>query len=142
VNFLLDNTPNNKYTTPMTTITTFKLPTAIETPGCPVQIGYSPENGLNLNEMYGELDCDLVQAVLSPCFPGVVVWCDEEALLKCDPELNLRASIIAGQPIYGPVLIVSENRQQYSRSWSPDNPLPFMPCELDGLAKQIMAGVV
>lgn len=122
----------------MSTITTYKIPTAITTPGCPVQIGYSPENGMNLNEMYGELDCDLVQVVLSPCFPGVAVWCDEEALLKCDPELNLRASIIAGQPIYGPVLIVSENDQQYSRSWSPDNPLPFAPCELDSLAKQIV----
>ena len=125
----------------MSTITTYKIPTAITTPGCPVQIGYDHDRGMTLKDMYRELDCHLVEVVLSPCFPGVAVWCDEEALLKADPELNLRASIIAGQPIYGPVLVVSENAQQYSRSWSPDNPLPFVPCELDGLAKQIAAGV-
>ena len=140
MNFPLDNTPNTQYNTPMN-ITTMKLPTAITTPACSVQIGYSHENGMNLNEMYRELDCDLVQVVLSPCFPGVAVWCDEEALLKCDPELNLRASIIAGQPIYGPVLVVSEDAHGYSRSWNHNNPLPFPPCELDGLAQQIVAGV-
>lgn len=121
------------------TITTLKLPTDPSVPACPVQIGYNPENGLFLNEMYGELGCDLVTAVQSPCFHGLTLWCDDEALLRADPELNLRASILAGQPVYGPVLVVSENRDGYSRSWSPDNPLPFMPCELDRLAQQIMA---
>ncbi len=119
-------------------ITTFKIPTNHETPGCPVQIGYNPDRGMTLQDMYRELDCDLVQVVLSPAFQGVALWCDEEALLKADPELNLRASILAGQPIYGPVLVVSECSDGYSRSWSPDNPLPFMPCELDGLARQIV----
>ena len=129
----------------MTTITTLKIPTAIETPACPVQIGYSRDNGLNLNELYRELDCDLVTAVMSPAFSGLstggslVLWCDDEALLKGDPELNIRASILAGQPIYGPVLVVCENSGGYCRSWSPDNPLPFILCELDALAKRIVA---
>ena len=69
----------------------------------------------------------------------VGLWFDEEALLKGEPELNIRATILAGQPIYGPVLVVSENADGYSRSWSPDNPLPFIPCELDGLAKRMVA---
>jgi len=33
------------------TITTFKLPTGLYTPGCPVQIGYTHEDGLHLHEM-------------------------------------------------------------------------------------------
>ena len=125
----------------MYTITTFKLSTGLYVPGCPVQIGYSPDNGLNLNEMYQSLNCDLVTAVQSPCFPGLTLWCDDEALLRADPVLNLRASILAGQPVYGPVLVVSENRDGYARSWSPDNPLPFVPCELDSLANRIASAV-
>ena len=127
------------------TITTYKLPTDLYTPGCPVQIGYTPDNGLDLNEMYQNLNCDLVTAVQSPCFSqlstggSLVLWCDDEALLKADPVLNLRATILAGQPVYGPVLVVSENAGGYCRSWSPDNPLPFIPCELDALAKRIVA---
>ena len=95
----------------MYTITTYKLPTDLYTPGCPVQIGYSRDNGMNLNEMYQSLNCDLVTAVQSSCFPGLTLWCDDEALLKADPVLNLRASILAGQPIYGPVLVVSETNE-------------------------------
>lgn len=131
--------------TTVTTITTYKIPVNPATPGTPVQIGYNPENGMNLNEMYGELDCDLVTAVVSPTFSdlstggGLTLWCDDEALLKAEPELNIRASILAGQPIYGPVLVVSENHEGYCRSWSPDNPLPFIPCELDHLAKRMVA---
>ena len=126
-------------------ITTLKLPVALDTPACPVQIGYTPDNGMNLNEMYAALNCDLVTAVVSPAFSGLstggslTLWCDDEALLKADPELNIRASILAGQPVYGPVLVVSENSGGYARSWSPDNPLPFIPCELDALAKRIVA---
>ena len=122
----------------MNTITTYKLTTDLSIPGCPVQIGNDRYDGLDLNELYEELDCDLVTAVRSPAFPGLTLWCDDEALLKTEPELNLRASILAGQPVYGPVLVVSEDAQRHNRSWSPDNPLPFAPCELDSLAKQIV----
>lgn len=126
------------YTTPMNIIT-LKLPTDPAVPACPVQIGYNPDNGMTLKDMYRELNCDLVQVVLSPAFQGMALWCDEEALLKGEAELNLRASILAGQPIFGPVLVVSENEDGYSRSWSSDNPLPFILCELDALAKRIAA---
>ena len=123
----------------MNTITTYKLPVTVTTPGCPVQIGNDRYDGLDLNELYEELDCDLVTAVQSPAFPGLTLWCDDEALLKGEPELNIRATILAGQPIYGPVLVVSEDAQRDNRSWSPDNPLPFVPCELDALAKRMVA---
>lgn len=123
----------------MNTIITYKIPTDLDVPCCPVPVGHKGEDGLHLPDMYAALNCDLVEVVQAHAFPQVALWCDEEALCKGDPELNMRASVLAGRPIYGPVLVVSETRDGYSRSWTPDNPLPFRPCSLDALARQVVA---
>jgi hypothetical protein len=33
------------------------------------------------------------------------LWCDEEALCKADPQINYKASLLAGQPIVGSVIV-------------------------------------
>jgi len=123
----------------MNTIITLKIPTDLDIPCCPVPVGHKGEDGMHLPDLYAALNCDLVE-VVQAYIPQVALWCDEEALCKSEPELNLRASILAGRPIYGPVLVVSETRDGYSRSWTPDNPLPFTPCGLQALAREISRG--
>jgi len=121
----------------MNTITTLKIPADLKTKCSPVQIGYDHHNGLNLDEMYTTLNCSLVQPVAAPKYATLMLWCDEEALCKAEPELNMRASILAGQAIYGDVLLVCDTGYA-TLSWSPDNPLPFIPCELDALAREVI----
>lgn len=124
----------------MNTIITFKIPADLDTPCCPVPVGHKDEDSLHLPDMYAALNCDLVEVVQAAFFPQIALWCDEEALCKGEPELNLRASILAGRSIYGPVLVVSETPDGYSRSWTLDNPLPFKPCGLQELAREISRG--
>lgn len=124
----------------MNTIITFKIPTDLDVPCCPVQIGHRESGGIVLSDIYAALNCGLCEVVEAAFFPGVSLWCDEEALCNGDPELNVRASVLAGRSIYGPVLVVSETRDGYARSWTPDNPLPFRPCDLQEFAREIVRG--
>jgi len=118
----------------MNTKTTLFLPADLTTPMRSLEVPHTG-NGFNLHAMYREIGCDLVETVhcYDPEFQTCLLWCDEEARLKGDPQPNVRASILAGQPIFGNV-ILSCYHETWDRSWDASNPLPFVPCDLDALA--------
>jgi hypothetical protein len=61
-----------------------------------------------LTDMYKHMDCDYVQTVPVPR-KGVTLWVDEEGTMKRDPKINVRGSILAGQPITGNVILSGQD---------------------------------
>ena len=62
-----------------------------------------------LRSMYPIIDCDIVERVaLNPHYHAAI-WVDEEGMLK-DAPINLRASCIAGRPIYGDAILAGEDK--------------------------------
>ncbi len=60
-----------------------------------------------LIDMYKHMDCDYVQRLETPK-KNMILWVDEEGCLetlKRKPVLNVRGSILAGQPIMGNVIL-------------------------------------
>ena len=133
--------------TTVTTITAFFIPADPNTPMRGQEVRRFDEDGLCLPDLYAVIGCSLVEAVHVDGFVahgGMSLWCDEEALCKGDPELNLRASCLAGRRIYGNALLISEDVYGYSRSWDAEqgNPLPFVPCELERLSRQVAQSMI
>lgn len=64
--------------------------------------------GKRLSSMYPIIDCDLVERIaIHPAYT-FTMWGDEEARLKDNARLNLRASCIAGYEVYGNVILAGD----------------------------------
>ena len=64
-----------------------------------------------LNDMYTHMDCNYVQRLETPK-KNMILWVDEEGCLdsiKGKPVLNVRGSILAGQPIMGNVILAGQD---------------------------------
>jgi hypothetical protein len=64
-----------------------------------------------LIDMYKHMDCDYVQRLETPK-KNMILWIDEEGCLeslKRKPVLNVRGSILAGQPIMGNVILAGQD---------------------------------
>jgi hypothetical protein len=64
-----------------------------------------------LIDMYKWMDCDYVQRLETPK-KNMILWVDEEGCiesLKRKPVLNVRGSILAGQPIMGNVILAGQD---------------------------------
>jgi hypothetical protein len=64
-----------------------------------------------LIDMYKHMDCDYVQR-LATLKKNMILWVDEEGsleTLKRKPVFNLRASILAVQPIMGNVILAGQD---------------------------------
>ena len=64
-----------------------------------------------LIDMYKEMDCDYVQRLETPN-KNMILWVDEEGsipTLKRTPKTNVRGSILAGQQIFGNVILAGQD---------------------------------
>ena len=61
-----------------------------------------------LIDMYKHMDCDYVQRLETPK-KNMILWVDEEGMLKQYPKTNVRGSILAGQHIYGNVILAGQD---------------------------------
>ena len=64
-----------------------------------------------LNDMYTHMDCNYVQRLETPK-KNMILWVDEEGCLdsiKGKPVLNVRGSILAGDPIMGSVILAGQD---------------------------------
>jgi hypothetical protein len=64
-----------------------------------------------LIDMYKWMDCDYVQRLETPK-KNMILWVDEEGSiesLKRKPVLNVRGSILAGEPIMGNVILAGQD---------------------------------
>jgi hypothetical protein len=62
-----------------------------------------------LSSMYPIIGCDIVERVALNSYYSAAIWVDEEGMLK-DAPINLRASCIAGRPIYGDAILAGEDK--------------------------------
>ena len=64
-----------------------------------------------LIDMYKEMDCDYVQRLETPN-KNMILWVDEEGsipTLKRTPKTNVRGSILAGEQIFGNVILAGQD---------------------------------
>jgi len=64
-----------------------------------------------LIDMYKHMDCDYVQRLETPK-KNMILWVDEEGsipTLKRTPKTNVRGSILAGQQIFGNVILAGQD---------------------------------
>lgn len=74
-----------------------------------------PDNktSFKLEQLYQLLKCDLVSVVhLDDALPGHILICDEDVLASSEAVCNLVASLLAGHPIYGDVLLCRDEQFQ------------------------------
>lgn len=65
-----------------------------------------------LSSMYLHIGCSMVQP-LTVGVKNVLLWCDEEILCHVDnPPFNVRASILARQPIFGDTILAGDNGEE------------------------------
>lgn len=62
----------------------------------------------SLSSMYPVIGCSLVERVQVAGIKEATLWVDEEGICNGKP-LNLRASIIAGQPLFGDAIMAGDN---------------------------------
>jgi hypothetical protein len=62
----------------------------------------------HLSSMYAPIGCGIVEPVALNETYNACLWVDEEALCKSAP-LNIRASCLAGRPIYGNAIMAGED---------------------------------
>jgi hypothetical protein len=64
-----------------------------------------------LIDMYKHMDCNYVERLQTPK-KNLILWIDEEGsieTLRGKPVLNVRGSILAGQPIMGNVILAGQD---------------------------------
>lgn len=72
-----------------------------------------PTDGKNfhLEQLYDVLSCQCVQVThLDVTIPGSILISDENALAVQEPQQNLVASLLAGQPIFGDVVLCRDEQ--------------------------------
>ena len=91
-----------------TTISVLLIPADLNLPCTMVNIR---RGDYALIDMYKHMDCDYVQR-LATLKKNMILWVDEEGSiesLKRKPVLNVRGSILAGQPIMGNVILAGQD---------------------------------
>jgi hypothetical protein len=89
-------------------ISVLLIPADLNTPCTMVNIR---KGDYALIDMYKHMDCDYVQRLETPK-KNMILWIDEEGCLeslKRKPVLNVRGSILAGQPIMGSVILAGQD---------------------------------
>lgn len=73
-----------------------------------------------LEFFYKHMECDMIEITnpralrhLAGLSDKFIMVCDEEGLLKDNPKLNIYASTFRGMPIYGHVVIIKENGEDF-----------------------------
>ena len=111
--------------------TALLIPSDLSVPMSPVTVRGNGDN-LEFQDLYAAIGCSLVEPVRPDhshfSRKGGTIWVDEEGLLKADPQPNVRASILAGRPLYGNAVYTINAAT-----------VPFIPCSLDAAAKAIGA---
>lgn len=69
------------------------------------------ENGFTLEELYGLLECEMIE-IATTFQDGKMLVVDEEGLLKPDPIVNQVASMLVGDYIVGNAIVVSQEEFQ------------------------------
>ena len=91
-----------------TIISVLLVPADLNLPCTMVQIR---KGDYALIDMYKHMDCDYVQRLETPK-KNLILWVDEEGCLeslKRKPVLNVRGSILGGQPIMGNVILAGQD---------------------------------
>jgi len=91
-----------------TIISVLLIPADLNTPCTMVNIR---KGDYALIDMYKHMDCDYVQRLETPK-KNMILWIDEEGsipTLKRTPKTNVRGSILAGQQIYGNVILAGQD---------------------------------
>ena len=91
-----------------TIISVLLIPADLNTPCTMVNLR---KGDYALIDMYKHMDCDYVQRLETPK-KNMILWIDEEGCLeslKRKPVLNVRGSILAGQPIMGNVILAGQD---------------------------------
>jgi len=91
-----------------TIISVLLIPADLNTPCTMVNLR---KGDYALIDMYKHMDCDYVQRLETPK-KNMILWVDEEGCLetlKRKPVLNVRGSILAGQPIMGNVILAGQD---------------------------------
>ena len=89
-------------------ISVLLIPADLNTPCTMVNIR---KGDYALIDMYNEMDCDYVQRLETPN-KNMILWVDEEGslpTLKRTPKTNVRGSILAGQQIFGNVILAGQD---------------------------------
>jgi len=89
-------------------ISVLLIPADLNTPCSMVNIR---KGDYALIDMYKHMDCDYVQRLETPK-KNMILWVDEEGsipTLKRTPKTNVRGSILAGQQIYGNVILAGQD---------------------------------
>jgi len=63
-----------------------------------------------LSSMYAPIGCDIVEPVALSETYKACLWVDEEGLCKSAP-INIRASCLAGRPIYGNAIMAGQDKE-------------------------------
>lgn len=69
------------------------------------------ENGFTLKELYGLLECEMIE-IATIFQDGKMLVVDEEGLLKSKPVVNPVASMLVGDYIVGNAIVVSKEEFQ------------------------------
>lgn len=69
------------------------------------------ENGFTLKELYGLLECEMIE-IATTFQDGKMLVVDEEGLLKPEPVVNPVASMLVGDYIVGNAIVVSQEEFQ------------------------------
>ena len=69
------------------------------------------KNGFTLEELYGLLECEMIEIATS-FQDGKMLVVDEEGLFKPDPVVNPVASMLVGDYIVGNAIVVSQEEFQ------------------------------
>jgi len=88
-----------------TIISVLLIPADLNTPCTMVNIR---KGDCSLNDMYEHMNCNYVARIETPN-KNMILWADEEGMLKQDPKTNVRGSILAGQQIFGNVLLAGQD---------------------------------
>lgn len=91
-----------------TIISVLLIPADLNTPCTMVNIR---KGDYALIDMYKEMDCNYVERLQTPN-KNMILWVDEEGsipTLKRTPKTNVRGSILAGQHIFGNVILAGQD---------------------------------
>ncbi len=91
-----------------TIISVLLIPADLNTPCTMVNLR---KGDYALIDMYKHMDCDYVQRLETPK-KNMIMWVDEEGsipTLKRTPKTNVRGSILAGEQIFGNVILAGQD---------------------------------
>jgi hypothetical protein len=91
-----------------TIISVLLIPADLNTPCTMVNLR---KGDCALIDMYKHMDCDYVQRLETPK-KNMILWVDEEGsiqTLKRTPKTNVRGSILAGEQIFGNVILAGQD---------------------------------